>query len=45
MIRGLKRITKTELNSVLGLCGKVLVVGEATCVASVRNCQKLPPYV
>jgi len=28
---------------VLGLCGKVLVAGGATGVASVRRCQNLPP--
>lgn len=29
--------------SVFGLCDKVLVVVGATGVASMRNCQKLPP--
>jgi len=28
---------------VLGLCGKVLVVGGVTGVAAVRSCPKLPP--
>ena len=30
-------------NIVFGLRGKVLVVGGATVVASVRSCKKLPP--
>jgi len=38
------RVKKTSLKCerVLGLCGKVLVAGGVTGVASVRNCQKLP---
>lgn len=30
---------------VFGLCGKVLVAGGATEIASVRSCEKLPPYL
>jgi len=30
---------------VLGLCGKVLVAGEVTGMASMRSCKKLPSYL
>jgi len=37
------RSTAWVFRVVLGLRGKVLVVGGATKVATVRSCQKLPP--
>jgi len=40
-LKPIYHVIKTKV--VVGLCGKVLIVGGAIGVASVRSCEKFPP--